>query len=258
MGLCNSTNKKSDTKLNINNDSVNKGANTKYNNNNSQNNGTNTKLYNNNNLSYLEVWDAFIKINQQKQMQEMYILQQYNLFYNFCSLNGLNPMDYNSFVKFNYCVNGIIIPPSPQTPFNNQPNNNIYQYGFNNCYNNDNGYNNHLNSNTNISNITNGKSTKDIIMNIFFKSSSGNTLLLTLPGNTTINDMFKKYLDRLSLPYSHLGKDLVFLYNGKSMDPFSQMTIFSTLKNNINITVLEQGGLIGGINKINIIKIFYC
>ena len=125
MGLCNSTNKKSDTKLNINNDSVNKGANTKFNNNNnSQNNETNTKLYNNNNLSYLEVWDAFIKINQQKQMQEMYILQQYNLFYNFCSLNGLNPMDYNSFVKFNYCVNGIIIPPSPQTPFNNQPNTN--------------------------------------------------------------------------------------------------------------------------------------
>ena len=260
MGLCNSTNKKSDTKLNINDNSVNKGANTKFNNNNnnSQNNETNTKLYNNNNLSYLEVWDAFIKINQQKQMQEMYILQQYNLFYNFCSLNGLNPMDYNSFVKFNYCVNGIIIPPSPQTPFNNQPNNNIYQYGFNNCYNNDNGYNNHLNSNTNISNITNGKSTKDIIMNIFFKSSSGYTVLLTLPENTTINDMFKKYLDELQLPYSHLGKDLVFLYNGKRMDPFSQMTIFSTLKNNINITVLEQGGVIGGINKINIIKIFYC
>ena len=109
--------------------------------------------------------------------------------------------------------------------------------------------------NTNISNITNGKSTKDIIMNIIIRSSSGNTVPLSLPGNTTINEMLKKYLDRLKLPYSHLGKDLAFLYNGKQIDPFSQMTIFSTFKKQyIDITVLEQG-VIGGINKI---KIFYC
>ena len=85
------------------------------------------------------------------------------------------------------------------------------------------------------------------MMNIILKSSSGIDVHLALPGNTTINGMFKKYLDRLKLPYSHLGKDLVFLYNGKKMDPFSQLTIFPTLKNNINIIVFDQGGVIGGI-----------
>ena len=97
-------------------------------------------------------------------------------------------------------------------------------------------------------------------MNIFFKSSSGNTVPLSLPGNTTINEMLKKYLDRLKLPYSHLGKDLAFLYDGKQINPFSQMTIFSTFKKQYinSITVFEQRGVIGGINKINMIKFFYC
>ena len=85
------------------------------------------------------------------------------------------------------------------------------------------------------------------MMNIILKSTVGIDVHLALPGNTTINDMFKKYLDRLKLPYSHLGKDLIFLYNGKKIDPFSQLTIFPTLKNNINITVFDQGGVIGGI-----------
>ena len=84
------------------------------------------------------------------------------------------------------------------------------------------------------------------MMNITIESSAHYVMHLVLPGNTTINGMFKKYLDRLSLPYSHLGKDLAFLYNGKQIDPFSQLTLFPTFKSNITITVLDREVVNGG------------
>ena len=263
--------------------------------NNGTNNGTN-KVPNNNimNLNQQQMWNAFNQLNQQNQMQQIYIQQQYNLYQQFCLTNALNPSDYNSFLKYNNYINGnMMMPQTPQTPINNLPNNNLYQYGFsNNLYNINNGYtnpnlyNNNLNNNvynnnsnfynngyninypsSNSSNSTNNsdvyvkgdlspvlprKDTPDYVtangsnmMNITIESSAHYVMHLVLPGNTTINGMFKKYLDRLSLPYSHLGKDLVFLYNGKKVDPFSQLTIFPTLKNNIVITVFDQGGVIG-------------
>ena len=84
-------------------------------------------------------------------------------------------------------------------------------------------------------------------MNNSIKLISLTTINLALPGNTTVNDMFKKFLDRLQLPYSHLGKKIKFIYNSRNVDPFSQMSIFSTFINNAKITAYEPGGVIGGI-----------
>ena len=219
-----------------------------------------------NDSSTQDMWDFFKKMNQQKQF-----VQQYNLFQNFCSSNGLNSNDYDSFVKFKFCIsNSKMTLSSPQNPINSFSNNNysvsnIYNDNLNNNIHN-NGYNNNYLNNYTTDNgyyisvprdqipiiprndspyFISGNEGK--MMNIILKSNAGIDVHLALPGNTTINGMFKKYLDRLKLPYSHLGKDLVFLYNGKEMDPFSQLTIFPTLKNNINIIVFDQGGVIGGI-----------
>ena len=127
-------------------------------------------------------------------------------------------------------------------------------------------YNNYPNSNSNTGISTNNtdfyakdelipifpmKSYTDNIsnksMNITIISASGLEINLPLPGNTTVNDMFKKYLDRLQLPYSHLGKNIKFIYNTKNVDPFSQMSIFYIFPNYAVITAIEPEGVIGGI-----------
>ena len=258
-----------------------------------------------NDISDQEMWEAFTKINQQKQIKEMYIQQQYNLFQNYCSSNGLNSNDHDSFVKFRNGINNEKIAPlTVQTSINNQPNNNLYQYDLdNNYYNNtigsglsnysyiltnnsnssiyksNNFSNNNMNNNENNNNfldtnpyLTNKTNNNDIyvkgeltpllprksyndnlidnesnkIMNIMLTKPTGGRIILALPGNTTINDMFKKYLDKLQLPYNHLGKDLQFICNSKRVDPFSKSTIFSTFSDGILITVYKQGELLGG------------
>ena len=204
-----------------------------------QNNETN-----NNNINFIPTMNFF---NQQYQMQQMQ--QMFFLFQNFCLTNGLNPMDYNSYVKFinnpiNFNINLLIppIPPIPQIPqISIIPNSrkNIYDITEN-----DKaepigmlGRSEHIEFvNTSGSNI----------MDIIIATSSGFKVNLVLPGNTTINDMFKKYLDKLQLPYNHLGKDLQFICNSKRVDPFSKSTIFSTFSDGILITVYKRGELLGG------------
>ena len=192
----------------------------------------------NNNINFIPTMNFF---NQQYQMQQ--IQQMFFLFQNFCLTNGLNPMDYNSYVKFinnpiNFNIN-LPIPPIPQiSPIPNSQKN-IYDTTEN-----DKaepigilGRSEHIVFvNTSGSNI----------MDIIIATSSGFKVNLVLPGNTTINDMFKKYLDKLNLPYSHLGQDLIFLHNGKQIDPFSQLTLFPTFKSNITITVLDREVVNGG------------
>ena len=258
-----------------------------------------------NGISDQEMWEAFTEINQQKQIKQMYIQQQYNLFQNYCSSNGLNSNDHDSFIKFRNGINNEKIAPlTVQTSINNQTNNSLNQYDLdNNYYNNTIGsglsnysyiltnnlnssiYNSNNFSNNNMNNsennntyldtnpyLTNKTNNNDIyvkgeltpllprksyndnlidnesnkIMNIILTKPTGGRIILALPGNTTINDMFKKYLDKLNLPYSHLGQDLIFLHNGKQIDPFSQLTLFPTFKSNITITVLDREVVNGG------------
>ena len=85
------------------------------------------------------------------------------------------------------------------------------------------------------------------IMSIGIKTTSGFHIFLSLPGNTTVNDMIKKYLDKLQLPYSLLGKKIKFIYNGNFIDPFSQLPIFSTFRDGSVITTFELRTTIGGI-----------
>ena len=204
-----------------------------------QNNETN-----NNNINFIPTLNFY---NQQYQMQQMFYL-----FQNFCWTNGLNPMDYNSYIKFinnpnNFNINLLIPPIPPIPPIPQIPQISIIPNSRKNIYDtteNDKaepieilGRSEHIEFvNTSGSNI----------MDIIIATSSGFKVNLVLPGNTTINDMFKKYLDKLNLPYSHLGQDLIFLYNGKQIDPFSQLTLFPTFKSNITITVLDREVVNGG------------
>ena len=88
------------------------------------------------------------------------------------------------------------------------------------------------------------KNASDII-NIALRASSGLNVILAIPSNLPIREMFKRYVEKLGLPYGYLGNDIQFLYNGNKVDPFSNEPVSSKFKNGINITVYDQAGVIG-------------
>ena len=83
------------------------------------------------------------------------------------------------------------------------------------------------------------------IINIALKASSGLNVILAVPSNLPIREFFKRYVEKLGLPYGYIGNDIQFLYNGTKVDPFSNEPVSSKFKNGINITVYDQAGVIG-------------
>ena len=165
---------------------------------------------------YLQIWNTFQQLNAhyQIQMQQIEIQRQYSDYQSYCQNNKLNPYLENSFQIFyqNYYIKGIkeILPRGDIEIYaepieKNAPN----------------------------------------LMNIKIKSSSGFIVNLTIPGNISLHEMFKRYMDRLKLPYSYLGNDLKFLFDGKLIDPFSNEPVSYRLRNNVFIIVFDQGGIIG-------------
>ncbi len=83
------------------------------------------------------------------------------------------------------------------------------------------------------------------IINIALKASSGLNVILAVPSNLPVREFFKRYVEKLGLPYGYIGNDIQFLYNGTKVDPFSNEPVSSKFKNGINITVYDQAGVIG-------------
>ena len=84
------------------------------------------------------------------------------------------------------------------------------------------------------------------IINIAFKAGSRyNDVILTIPGNITIREMFQIYLEKLGISQNSLQGTLQFLYNGAKIDTFSNDLVCNHFKNGINITVFDQSEVIG-------------
>ena len=83
------------------------------------------------------------------------------------------------------------------------------------------------------------------IINISFVASTGLRLIIATPNNITVNQLLKKYMDRLGLPMEHIDKDLTFLHNGGRIDPYSNQLISKDFKNNMTITVFDKSGVVG-------------
>jgi len=84
------------------------------------------------------------------------------------------------------------------------------------------------------------------IINIAFKAGSRyNDVILTIPGNITIREMFQRYVEKLGISQNVLQGTLQFLYNGAKIDTFSNDLVCNHFKNGINITVFDQSEVIG-------------
>ena len=162
--------------------------------------------------------------------------------------------------------------------FNNNMNNGI-NYNMNNGmnYNMNNGMNYNMNNNINYNmnnnfssqynpnlfsyNYLNGTSpeingigyspssiynSKNNIRNITFVTDTGIKTILNVPPNITIYQLIKKYINRIGLSNYDLRKDIIFLYNTESIDPFSKELIGKKFNYTPYITVIKRNSIIGG------------
>ena len=219
--------------------------------------------------SYDQMRVAFNSIGQQQQQ----MWNQYQQFQIFCQTRGLNPNDQNAFNLFyNQLVSNMgqqsqqpqVFPQPQQRPVFPQPQrsqtfpqpqtfipqiphgippgqgggnnaNEPYIHG---------GDLHELPPKPDNSSYIN-QNPSDII-NIAFKAGSRyNDVILTIPGNITIREMFQRYVEKLGISQNALQGTLQFLYNGAKIDTFSNDLVCNHFKNGINITVFDQSEVIG-------------
>ena len=87
-------------------------------------------------------------------------------------------------------------------------------------------------------------------ISIAFVATTGLRVVLILNKNITFSEMIRKYMDKIGIPFKHVEEDdLIFIYNGEKIDPFSEEPLSHIYKNDVgSLTVID--------NK-NIIKISY-
>ena len=188
-------------------------------------------------MNQQQTWLAFQQMMAQQQ-QNMMLQNQFQLYLQFCQINGLvvgHPNSFNLF--FQQFLQPQIFPQPP-------------------VQNNLNMYNNNLNNNSNNLQELIPRSDQTLYvnkseaslpnkMNIAFKASSGLNVIINVDKNVTISDMFKQYMDRIGLSYKYLGNEIQFLHDGTRIDPFSNDPVYSKFKNNQSIVVYDQGSIVG-------------
>ena len=86
---------------------------------------------------------------------------------------------------------------------------------------------------------------KDTIL-ISIRASTGSKVALILNKKISFSDMIRKYMDKIGIPFKHVEEeDIIFIYNGEKIDPFSEEPICSKFKTNIcYLTVYDKEGII--------------
>ena len=84
------------------------------------------------------------------------------------------------------------------------------------------------------------------VINVNLTSGTGFKIIIPAPKSMTFEDLFINFANKANFPTSAIGEQVVFLYNAEKLDPKSKNPISSLFKSAIaNITVLDQGGIIG-------------
>ena len=235
------------------------------------------------NQNYQQTWAAFQQMMQNQQMQQMQmqmqqqqfmIFQQFMAFQQFCNLRGLNPQNLNSFQFFLQQQNmgNLPVQQFPQSPVQQFPQSPVQQFpqpptqppvfpqprppqqsqAGQQIY-----IGKEVEPTPLIPRLDKVLSApakpneqfNTNLININFKASNGLSVIITIPINATIGEMCRRFMERLNLPLMHLANgDVQFLFNGKRLDSNSLELVGSKFKNNINITVFDQGEVIGALS----------
>ena len=233
--------------------------------------------------NYQQTWAAFQQMMQNQQMQQMQqmqmqmqqqqfmIFQQFMAFQQFCNLRGLNPQNLNSFQFFLQQQNmgNLPVQQFPQPPVQQFPQPPVQQFpqpptqppvfpqprppqqsqAGQQIYIGKEAEPTPLIPRSDAVISAPAKPNEQFntnLINISFKANTGLRLIIAVPINITIGEMCRRYMERLNLPLMHLANgDVQFIFNGKRLDTNSLELVGSKFKNNINITVFDQGEVIG-------------
>ena len=165
-----------------------------------------------------QMWSFFQQMMAQQQ-QQMIMQQQFHAYIQFCQMKGLNPGDVNSFNLFMQSHTKPPMPPMPPMPpippmpYANEGgiyiSNSIEELiprKEETLY-----FNNEMKNQPNT-------------MNIYFASSTGFNLMLVVSKFTTFEQLFKDYMNRLSLPHYHIGVNIQFSINGRLINTKSNVS----------------------------------
>ena len=88
------------------------------------------------------------------------------------------------------------------------------------------------------------------IRNIKFSASSGFKVMISINKNRPLKDLFKEYTKRVGFPEFYLGKEIIFLFDGLTIDVNNEENTIKSFfpKDLITITVFDQNEIIGGNN----------
>ena len=191
-------------------------------------------------MNQQQTWLAFQQMMAQQQ-QNMMLQNQFQLYLQFCQINGLvvgHPNSFNLFFQ-QFLQQQTFLPSQifPQPPVQNNPN--IYNN------NNSNNLQELIPRSDQTLYVNKSEASLPNKMNIAFKASSGLNVIINVDKNVTISDMFKQYMDRIGLSYKYLGNEIQFLHDGTRVDPFSNAPVYSKFKNNQSIVVYDQGSIVG-------------
>ena len=229
--------------------------------------------------NYQQTWAAFQQMMQNQQMQQMQqmqqqqfmIFQQFMAFQQFCNLRGLNPQNLNSFQFFLQQQNmgNLPVQQFPQPPVQQFPQPPVQQFpqpptqppvfpqprppqqsqAGQQIYIGKEAEPTPLIPRSDAVISAPAKPNEQFntnLINISFKANTGLRVIIAVPINITIGEMCRRYMERLNLPLMHLANgDVQFIFNGKRLDTNSLELVGSKFKNNINITVFDQGEVIG-------------
>ena len=93
----------------------------------------------------------------------------------------------------------------------------------------------------------------DGIVNAVFEASTGSTAVIQIKESTSIKEAIEKYAERIRLNQKYIGKEVIFVLNGKKLDPFSNDIIVAiiTKKNptdkvvQFKVNVFDQANVLG-------------
>ena len=100
-------------------------------------------------------------------------------------------------------------------------------------------------SGNNIIEIMDPKENPASQMNIILKASSGFKVLVIIPSNKTVEDLFLIFAKRIKIGYSYLKEKIIFIYNGENLKFEDSRRISDVFFNSAEITVIENDVISG-------------
>ena len=86
-------------------------------------------------------------------------------------------------------------------------------------------------------------------INVHFTTPAGNSVIINAPTNAKIYDLLFKYMLRIQLGPNLINNGIYFIANGRKIRPEDNDKLVGNIfLDNVTIIVIDQKGLIGGLN----------